>query len=577
MDRACHNRGMAVADVVDTDRYPLADPDGDAWRAVVARTRRELAEVGCSVLTGFIRPDLFEALRGEGERAAPRRVLPGRDRERLQHRSGPGAARRPPRPRHDGAGQRVRGARPDRAESAIIHRLYTSPQFQRFVADCFELDQLYELADPLSGLVLNVIRPGREHPWHFDTNEFTVSLLTQEPAAGGVFEYCPNIRSARDERFDDVRAVLDGRGERLIRQLVLRPGDLQLFKGRYALHRVSTVHGDAGPAHGHLRLQRAPGRHRQPGAHAPALRPGAARAPGRGGTGPGRPAPGLVDVGPDGGACPCSFMTTARPSSTTSTRQPDPRTYFRTLRKLDYQIPQLAKPRFARLVDELRSTRRTVTVLDIGCSYGINAALLRYDLTMDELYERYGGADADWTRAELLDRDRCSRARTGAGRAVRRARRVPARPRVRAGGRVRRRRRCTPTWSRPSPTRTSAPPLAASDLVISTGCVGYVTERTLARVVAGRRPSTVDGPFRAADVPVRADRRSAWPTSGTPPSGSSRCSASAGSPRRRSRPRCWTRWPAWASTRPVWRPTDGSMHSCSSPGRGSRRVRARER
>jgi hypothetical protein len=68
-------------------------------------------------------------------------------------------------------------------------------------------------------------------------------MLTQEPEAGGVFEYCPNIRSARAENLDDVRAVLTGDGTRFIRRLSLRPGDLQLFKGRYSLHQVSTVQG----------------------------------------------------------------------------------------------------------------------------------------------------------------------------------------------------------------------------------------------------------------------------------------------------------------------------------------------
>ena len=93
-----------------------------------------------------------------------------------------------------------------------------------------------------SPLTLNVIAPGRAHPWHFDTNEFTVSMLTQEADGGGVFEYCPNIRSATAENFDHVRAVLAGESG-LVRRLGLRPGDLQLFLGRFSLHRVSTVDG----------------------------------------------------------------------------------------------------------------------------------------------------------------------------------------------------------------------------------------------------------------------------------------------------------------------------------------------
>jgi hypothetical protein len=126
---------------------------------------------------------------------------------------------------------------------AIIHRLYTSDLFQHFVATCFGKPRLYELEDDLSALVLNVIRPGLEHPWHFDTNEFTVSMLTQEADEGGVFEYCPNIRSATSENLDDVAAVLAGQAGHLVHRLTLRPGDLQLFKGRYALHRVSPVGG----------------------------------------------------------------------------------------------------------------------------------------------------------------------------------------------------------------------------------------------------------------------------------------------------------------------------------------------
>jgi hypothetical protein len=229
--------------VVDTARYRLTEPGSPAWAAVVARTRDELAAVGCSVLSGFIRPECFDALREQGERAAPHAYY---QVETVNVYNIELDASLPAD--HPGRIAMQRGnafvARDQIDPDAIIHRLYTEPRFQRFVADCFQLEQLHELADPLSGLVLNVIEPGREHPWHFDTNEFTVSLLTREPSDGGIFEYCPNIRSAAAENLGAVRAVLDGRGEAMIRQLRLRPGDLQLFQGRYSLHRVSAVSGE---------------------------------------------------------------------------------------------------------------------------------------------------------------------------------------------------------------------------------------------------------------------------------------------------------------------------------------------
>ncbi|MEU3300528.1 MULTISPECIES: HalD/BesD family halogenase [unclassified Streptomyces] len=233
---------MTLDQVVDTARYPLSELGSAEGQAVVSRARRELSALGCTVLPDFIRPVLRDVLREECSAIAPRAHF---DLETVNVYNIAVDAALP----QDHPGRRTfqRGnafvARDRVPESSLISRLYSNEAFRRFVAECFGLPRLHELADPLSGLVLNVVQPGMEHPWHFDTNEFTVSMLTQEAEDGGVFEYCPNIRSAHDENFADVRDVLDGRGERLLRRLPLHPGDLQLFKGRYSLHRVSPVRG----------------------------------------------------------------------------------------------------------------------------------------------------------------------------------------------------------------------------------------------------------------------------------------------------------------------------------------------
>ena len=70
---------------------------------------------------------------------------------------------------------------------------------KQFVAACLGEAQIWEYADPYAGLVQNVMPPGTEQPWHYDTNEFIVSMMTQQPTAGGDFEYCPNIRSPEGE------------------------------------------------------------------------------------------------------------------------------------------------------------------------------------------------------------------------------------------------------------------------------------------------------------------------------------------------------------------------------------------
>jgi hypothetical protein len=233
---------LVVEQAVDTERYPLVEPASPAWQAVVSRARQELRATGCSVLASFIRVSALAKLRGECASIAP---LAYYDVETVNVYN---MAMDPSLPvDHPGRIGMRRGnafVSRDRIHAEfIIHELYVSELFQHFVASCFELPGLYELADSLAGLCVNVVNPGMEHPWHFDTNEFTVSMITQEPEAGGVFEYCPNIRSAQDENFDGVRDVLTGRDQRLTRRITPRLGDLQLFQGRYSLHRVSPVAG----------------------------------------------------------------------------------------------------------------------------------------------------------------------------------------------------------------------------------------------------------------------------------------------------------------------------------------------
>lgn len=237
--------------VVDTDRYPLSagaegaegNIPGEALEAVVRRAREELRTVGCTVLRDFVRPSSREELQQECAGIAPRAHY---DVETVNAYNIPVDSDLPPE--HPGRIAFDRGnafvARDRIPVDSMVSQLYSSEPFVRFLARCFELPALHQLADPLSGLCLNVVKPGMEHPWHFDTNEFTVSMLTQEPDAGGVFEYCPGIRSVGEENLGDVRSVLTGHGAQLIRRLPLRPGDLQLFRGRYSLHRVSPVQGE---------------------------------------------------------------------------------------------------------------------------------------------------------------------------------------------------------------------------------------------------------------------------------------------------------------------------------------------
>ncbi|WP_316528206.1 hypothetical protein [Kitasatospora brasiliensis] len=97
--------------------------------------------------------------------------------------------------------------------------------------------------------------------------------------------------------------------------------------------------------------------------------------------------------------------------------RPDPRSYFEVLGPLEYQTPHHAQSVFRALLplvglpEEAPGGRDggepRATVLDICCSYGINAALLNHHVTLDELYKRYTSPRVTrLTTAELIASDR---------------------------------------------------------------------------------------------------------------------------------------------------------------------------
>lgn len=71
-------------------------------------------------------------------------------------------------------------------------------------------------------------------------------------------------------------------------------------------------------------------------------------------------------------------------------RARDPRSYFKVSGQLGYVLPELAAPVLFQLVGQLiRQKGRPVTILDIGCSYGTLAAIMRYGLNVKQLRDRY--------------------------------------------------------------------------------------------------------------------------------------------------------------------------------------------
>ncbi|NEN96277.1 MAG: hypothetical protein F6K50_12250 [Moorea sp. SIO3I7] len=230
-----------ASNLVNLDRYPLDRLSSDRGKVLIADCQRQLDDTGCCLLPEFINSEALELFKKESEKLSVHahysnmlaNVYFSEDDESLPKEH----------PKRFFFNRTSGFVRADSFPTdSLILQLYNWPAFAPFIQACLKEEKLYKYADPLSYIAFNVIKPGQEFPWHFDNNHVSVTVITQAPEKGGIFEYCHNIRSSHDENHDGVMKVL--KGDRTpVTSLNLRPGDLQIFKGRYSLHRVTKVEG----------------------------------------------------------------------------------------------------------------------------------------------------------------------------------------------------------------------------------------------------------------------------------------------------------------------------------------------
>ena len=231
---------IQASDFIDTERYPIGQM-GPARDALIAGLRRELETNGCAVLKGFVRAGRVPELVAESDRVAAHghrnfnRTNPyfTQDRPDLP-------PSHPLRRFYDRSNAFVPAD--NFGADSILRAIYEWPAFAPFVQAALGEERFYRYADPLADVIVNLAEAGNGFPWHFDNNNYTVTLAIQNAESGGDFEYSPHLRTPSDENYAGVEAVLDG-DRRLVRTLQLEPGDLQIFKGRYSLHRVTPLGG----------------------------------------------------------------------------------------------------------------------------------------------------------------------------------------------------------------------------------------------------------------------------------------------------------------------------------------------
>ena len=229
--------------IVDLKKYPIQDLASPVLEKLIKKCKNDLNKYSCSTIPGFILPRSLKIMNEELEQQI-NKVYMSREsiNPYLNSKDDPALDKNHPKrifsKRYNGY---LNSDLFDK--NSEMKFLYEQEELLKFVSACVGISPIYRWADPLACHAYNIMKSDGILPWHFDSCEFTLSIMLQKPEKGGVFEYCPNIREPGNENFKEVKKVLDGNRKR-VRQLNLEPGDLQIFKGRFTLHRVTKIEGN---------------------------------------------------------------------------------------------------------------------------------------------------------------------------------------------------------------------------------------------------------------------------------------------------------------------------------------------
>ena len=235
------NMTISAADLVNLQRYPIADLTRTEGKAFAEKCRKTYLENGLCILPDFITPDAHRILTKEANSISGQAYFCKSTHNAYLTDDDPDL------PTGDVANRQEQtfvGSVPydQIAEGSYLRQLYGWDPLKDFIGYVLGKSELYRFADPLGACSINVFVDGGEHGWHFDESEFTVTLMLQVPESGGSFEYVPQIRGNAREK-EIVASVLDGDCSREV-ELPFKAGTLSIFGGQQTIHRVTRVSGD---------------------------------------------------------------------------------------------------------------------------------------------------------------------------------------------------------------------------------------------------------------------------------------------------------------------------------------------
>ena len=190
-----------LSTIVNLKQYPIQDLDSHVIKELIKKCKNDLDQFSCSTIPNFILPKSLKIMNTELEKQINKVYMSKESiNPYLNSKDDPSLEKNHPKrifsKRYNGY------LNSDLFEKdSEMKFLYEQEELLKFVSACVGISPIYRWADPLACHAYNIMKSDGILPWHFDSCEYTLSIMLQKPKKGGIFEYCPNIRKPGNENF----------------------------------------------------------------------------------------------------------------------------------------------------------------------------------------------------------------------------------------------------------------------------------------------------------------------------------------------------------------------------------------
>ena len=228
------------AKYINSEIYPLDNPESDDYLRLVNKCRSLFKETGACILKGFVRQSTVKRMATEADQTIRRSHFCKDSHNVFFDKHDDSLPKdHPRRIRVDTSLNSIPYDRIDQKHA--LHQLYNWDSLMSFLSSVLG-HTLYRMADPMAALTVNCMSENQNHGWHYDESQVTITLLIQKSLDGGLFQCVHDLRKNDFDDLSKLGAILSGDNEGVV-TLDVEQGDLLIFAGFYSLHCVTPVEG----------------------------------------------------------------------------------------------------------------------------------------------------------------------------------------------------------------------------------------------------------------------------------------------------------------------------------------------